>query len=114
MHPPLEGVIHLACPHRFVELAHTVVRLLTVCPVNQNMDSNQHNICHITQLHINGHLLDSVMLCYATLRYVICYVTLRYAMLCYVTLFYVMICNVRLGYVILCYVRDTYPGSNLP
>ena len=67
MHPPLEGVIHLACPHRFVELAHTVVRLLTVCPVNQNMDSNQHNICHITQLHINGNLLESVMLCYIPL-----------------------------------------------
>ena len=90
MHPPLEGVIHLACPHRFVELAHTVVRLLTVCPVNQNMDSNQHNICHITQLHINGQLLDSVMLCYATLRYMLRYVTLRcyvmFVMLCYVIL----------------------------
>ena len=117
MHPPLEGVIHQACPHRFVELAHTVVTLLTVCPVNQNMDSNRHNICHKTQLHINGNLLESVMLyygmpCYVTLScyFTLClrYFMLRYVMLCNVTLPYAILCYVMLRYFRLCYVMLRY------
>jgi len=38
---PLVGVIHLVCPHRFAELAHTVVMPLNVCPVNQQLKNNR-------------------------------------------------------------------------
>lgn len=37
----LVGVIHPVCLHRCVKLAHTVVMLLTVCPVNQISNNSQ-------------------------------------------------------------------------